>query len=230
MSPRLRLVAYCLPLLSLTLAVETPDATAGPPLICWQIDIGDEPSLPWGDGPFGVRKDYDLDRLVPDTLRLFEGKVSMLVRMETLRRATIYASPHGKGGARGRAAIWELTARLMAEVLDWEAKGVAAEPAWVVVGYLVASCAQADLGTGFDGYAWARKAKAFLAASPEAQFALALMTAMGEGNREAHEGHVKAALDGATEGSLLAKNLVTHLGGGAATLDEMRKRHAGKRD
>ena len=230
MSSRPRLVAYALPLLCLVFAGRTPDATAGPPLICWQIDIGDERSLPWGDGAFAVRKDYDLDRLVTDTLGVLDSKISILARMETLRRATIYASPHGKGGAKGRAAIWELTARCLARVLDLEAKGVPAAIEWLDAGYLVGACAQADLGTGFDGYAWASKPKALLAADPAAQFALALMTAMGEGNREQHEAHVKAALAGATEGSLLAKNRLTPLGDGAATLDEMRKRHAAKRD
>ena len=67
---------------------------AGPPLICHPFEIGTAASLPFGAGrnwnsPLST---YDVNRLTADTLRLLNPETPMLVRMETLRRATIYAA------------------------------------------------------------------------------------------------------------------------------------------
>ena len=75
-------------------------AQAGPPLICHPVEIGTAPSLPWGanaaagwDNP---APGYNVQLLSADTLRLLNGKTPVLVRMETLRRATIYGEKdHG---------------------------------------------------------------------------------------------------------------------------------------
>ena len=66
---------------------------AGPPLICQPINIGGASSLPWpSDGGNLIgRPDYDVSHLVADTLSLLAPGTDVLVRMETLRRATIYA-------------------------------------------------------------------------------------------------------------------------------------------
>lgn len=77
----------------LTLAVAAP-AVAGPPLLCHPFDIGAAASLPW-DGSRGWshgRSDYALKNLVADTERIVQPGTPVLVRMETLRRAAIYAS------------------------------------------------------------------------------------------------------------------------------------------
>ena len=78
---------------ALVLAVATP-ALAGPPLLCHPFDIGAAKSLPW-DGAQGWSKgsaDYPLGRLVTDTEAILQPATPVLVRMETLRRAAIYAS------------------------------------------------------------------------------------------------------------------------------------------
>jgi hypothetical protein len=70
-------------------------ALAGPPLLCHPFDIGAARSLPMGQGGWQiVDRDYDTSRLVDDTLGLLGPSTSVTVRMETIRRATIYASNH----------------------------------------------------------------------------------------------------------------------------------------
>jgi len=65
---------------------------AGPPLICYAIEIGQAQTLPWvdlnyhkGDGT------YTLQNLAKGTLAILDSNPAVLVRMETLRRATLYA-------------------------------------------------------------------------------------------------------------------------------------------
>jgi hypothetical protein len=68
-------------------------ALAGPPLLCFPFDIGSARSLPMGHGGWqATDPGYDVSKLVPDTLALLNGQTSVMVRMETIRRATIYAA------------------------------------------------------------------------------------------------------------------------------------------
>src|SRR5471030_2220606 len=70
-------------------------ALAGPPLLCFPFDIGSARSLPMGHGGWhATDPTYDVSRLVPDTLALLTPTAPVMVRMETIRRATIYASAH----------------------------------------------------------------------------------------------------------------------------------------
>ena len=71
-------------------------AWAGPPLLCHPFDTAGAPSLPWGQGWNQVDRRYDTARLSADTLRLLGPKTPVLARMETLRRAAIYASADGQ--------------------------------------------------------------------------------------------------------------------------------------
>jgi hypothetical protein len=201
------------------------DAAAGPPCVCWAIDVGDATSLPWGEGAVGLRPDYDVSRMADDAMNVLEGKVSVLVRTETLRRATAYARhSEGERGVKARAALSDLTARVFASVLDVESRNVVPAFAWLDAGYLVAARAQAGLPLGFDGYAWALRGGEMLKASAEAQFVLAVMTAMGEENQARHRAHLRAAVEGAQPGTTLARNLLTYFGDGAATLEALRAR------
>jgi hypothetical protein len=70
----------------------TTFAHAGPPLICRAIEIGQAKTLPWVDLSYQKGSGgYDLKNLTRDTLGILDSNPSVLVRMETLRRATIYA-------------------------------------------------------------------------------------------------------------------------------------------
>ena len=67
-------------------------ALAGPPLVCFPFEIGNAGTLPMGaNGWRSIDPTYDVTRLVDDTLALLRPETPVLVRMETLRRATIYA-------------------------------------------------------------------------------------------------------------------------------------------
>ncbi len=83
-------------------------AVAGPPLLCHPFDIGPAQSLPWdGSGSwFHGRAGYQLSNLVADTEALLTPQTPVIVRMETLRRAAIYAS-------RDREVASQLLTRLM---------------------------------------------------------------------------------------------------------------------
>src|SRR4051794_32664458 len=66
---------------------------AGPPLLCFPFDIGTAHSLPMGKGDWhATDPKYDVSHLVADTLALLAPSAPLNVRMETIRRATIYAS------------------------------------------------------------------------------------------------------------------------------------------
>ena len=70
-------------------------ALAGPPLLCFPFEIGAAKSLPMGHGAWhNIDPTYDVARLVEDTLGLLSPDAPVKVRMETIRRATIYASKH----------------------------------------------------------------------------------------------------------------------------------------
>ena len=103
--------------LPLFLLLAAGTVRAGPPAICWQIEIGDAKSLPWaGKDAFAKDQAYDSRRAVEDTLALLDPAMPVVVRMETLRRATLYL----EDSAPGRDALLRA---LMARVLDAEAAG-----------------------------------------------------------------------------------------------------------
>ena len=92
------------------LALPAP-ALAGPPLLCHPFDIGRAPSLLWdGSRAFWQGKaGYQLANLVGDTHALSTPTTSVIVRMETLRRAALYASADGEVAAR---LLFRLSERL----------------------------------------------------------------------------------------------------------------------
>src|SRR5258708_25723714 len=66
---------------------------AGPPLICHTIEIGQAKSLPWISHNWNLSggENYDTKYLVRDTLEILSPSNTVLVPMETLRRATLQA-------------------------------------------------------------------------------------------------------------------------------------------
>ena len=70
----------------------TISSIAGPPLICHPFEIGEAKSIAWNGKQWrDVKKDYDLNQLVPDVMAILETDAPVLVRMETMRRAAVYA-------------------------------------------------------------------------------------------------------------------------------------------
>ncbi|HEY4683533.1 MAG TPA: hypothetical protein VIH17_09835 [Candidatus Acidoferrales bacterium] len=191
------------------LFVFLPSAEAGPPLICWPYEIGGAKSLPWGVGSWrAIKADYDVNRLVEDTLALLTPDAPVIVRMETLRRATVYAMKD----PRIRQA---LLSRLLRRAQQAEGKGNPDAMAFFDAGYLVEAYKQADWAfgkgnpaKGLDGYGMVLKAARHRANDPEMEFAAAVISL--EPRLPGHAEHLQRAVAGATDGSLLAKNLVSH--------------------
>ena len=104
-------------------------AHAGPPLISYRIEIGNAKSLPSIDWNQKDTGGYDLENLSGDTLGLLQSNTPVLVRMETLRRAAIYAR-HNSQVAK------ELLTRLHVRAADSDAAGRPDALAWFDLGYL----------------------------------------------------------------------------------------------
>jgi len=101
-----------------------PSATsvAGPPAICFPLDIGEARSLAWGgENPFDSDPDFPREKLVAELTSVLDGSDDALVHAETLRRAVIYATGgHGKKDAATRARCAEVIQALQARVVDAE--------------------------------------------------------------------------------------------------------------
>jgi hypothetical protein len=190
-------------------------AQAGPPLICHPFDVGTAKLLPWDATAKSWNApdpSYDVRNLTADTLRLLSPDAPVVLRMETLRRAAIYA-------ARDQRSAADLLRAVMARA-ETDA-GKARDPlAWFDAGYLVESYKQVssafnrnalDVGklpgelSSVDGYGMVKKAMLLSGSNPEMEFAASLMT-----RGDASADHRRRAVAGAPAGSLLAKNLATH--------------------
>jgi len=185
-------------------------ALAGPPLICQTYAIGDDTSLTWGgkgnkNGWDNPDPGYNTANLAGDTLKLLDAGKPLFARMETLRRATVYAN-------RNPAAGMELASRLVARALDAELKGQNNSLALFDAGYFIESMKQMSLITksttfaSIDGYDWAKRSLPGLQDKLTAEYALGLMEMSAPWPNE----HIRRAAMGAQEGSLLAQNILRH--------------------
>ena len=209
----------CAALLMLAAVLLLPIAAlAGPPLICHPFNIGDAKSLPFaGPGWSEVQPGYDTGRLVDDTMALLTPDTPVIVRMETLRRASLYA----RNDAHLAQALLDRVQARAAGIKD-SRRDRAALLAWFDLGYLAETYRQAAWATqrattdamrfqqsnpnGIDGYALIQKAIE-RGGGAEMEFAAALAV---EGNRDNYSHHLQNAIAGAKPGSLLSANLATH--------------------
>ena len=185
----------------------TTFAQAGPPLICHPIEIGEAKSLPWVEFNHKGISNYDLKNLSRDTMAILNSPTPVLVRMETLRRATIFARQDPR-------AARELITRLQERAANSDAAGHPDALAWFDVGYVAEAYKQwlgkgePNPAAGLDGYSLVRKAISLRGSDPEMEFAAALITLSGPEN--AHRDHVQKAIAGAKKNSLLAQNLAAY--------------------
>ena len=192
-------------LLTLTVAIAavltlTTAAFAGPPMICHAIAIGQAKTLPWVDLNYrNGSGGYDLKNLTTDTVTILDSNAQVLVHMETLRRATIYAR---QDASVARELITKLQARASASDNALAAFDF---------GYLIEAYKQwiganePNPARELDGYAWVTKAIRARGSDTEMEFAAALIT-LG-GSESAHDDHVQKAMAGAKSDALLAQNL-----------------------
>jgi hypothetical protein len=186
---------------------------AGPPLLCWPFDIGGARSLPFaGDNWRSTDPSYNIQHLADDTMALLQPNTPVIVRMETLRRATVYTMQDREVAAR-------LLERLEARSNDAEKRGKPDALALFDVGYLLETYKQAygkdsakDVANSRDGYALITRAIQLQGNDAEMEFAAAMVMAMAnsQGSSSLRTAHLKLAVTGAVEDSLLAKNLIKH--------------------
>ncbi len=195
-------------------------AQAGPPLICHAIDIGNAHSLPWisHDWSLSGTEGYDTSKLAAGTLAILNGDATVLVHMETLRRATLYARTNPR-------AAKELLAKLVARANDADTAAHSDGLARFDAGYLAEAYAQwlgkeQNPAGGLDGYAWVKQALSLRGNDPQMEFAAALITLSGPAGE--HRIHVEKALAGAKSDPLLARNLASHfIGPQSQTIAEL---------
>ena len=197
--------------LALTLTIAAP-ALAGPPLLCHPFDIGTATSLPWNDtGTWSRgRADYPIKQLVADTEAILQPGTPVIVRMETLRRAAIYAS---QDPAVASALVDRLTVKA----------SKATDPlAPLDAAYLIGALRQItmlgrdadfrDRVDGVKGVVNGRDAGVFLTqavharpSDPAVAFAAALIAL--DTDRPSYDAYAARAKAGASKDPLLARNL-----------------------
>ncbi len=195
-------------------------ALAGPPLICHSFDIGDAKSIPWASHDWNLTgsENYNTKNLAADTIAILDSDSVVLVHMETLRRATLYAR-------KDPVAAKELLTKLLARA-DFSANSSVAAITSFDLGYL-AECYKQWMGKGepnpaqgLDGYALVKKAMQLRGNDPQMDFAAALITLNGPANE--HQDYVQKTIAGAKTDALLSRNLFTHfVGPQSETMAEM---------
>jgi hypothetical protein len=199
-----------------TLGISTA-AFAGPPLLCHPYEIGSAKSLPWSGQTnwFEGHPGYDVQNLVADTEALLTPSTPVIVRMETLRRAALYASTDPKV-----AGI--LLKRLITRAEVSEASGHPDALAYLDAAYVAgafneltmlaqsaewagrAAVARSVKGS-MDAYALIAKSVAARPDDPAIQFAAALISS--DDHRGEYSAHAAKARAGANADMLLARNL-----------------------
>jgi len=194
-------------------------AFAGPPLLCHPYNIGSERSLPWSGASSWFDGDpaYNVKNVVADTEALLTPSTPVIVRMETLRRAAIYASSDA-------AIAAQLLDRFVARAEAGKAQPEAL--LWLDAAYLAGAYREmtmlgqdsrwASRTAGLKAALGTRKDSVFIARSvaarpddPTIRFAAALI--VSDSDRQAYREHAEKARAGASRDALLARNL-DHVG------------------
>jgi len=192
-------------------------ALAGPPLLCHPYDIGSARSLPWDGAGHWARghADYNVANLVKDTEALLTPSTPVIVRMETLRRAAIYASQDVKVAA-------QLYRTMTDRVLTADKTPAAGALAYLDAAYVTEAfreigmlsqmsefrdraAAVAGLVKDVDAYGMVSKALVVRPGDPSLEFAAALIAAGTKGG--AYAQHAEKARAGVKQDPLLAKNI-----------------------
>jgi len=186
-------------------------AFAGPPLLCHTFGIGNAKSLPWISHDWNLtgKETYDINNLIADTIAILDADPTVLVHMETLRRATLYSQMDARSAKR-------LLIKLMARSDSTAQKSPATALALFDLGYFAESLKQlhwihkdvANPAQGLEGFTLVVKAIQLRGNDPQMEFAAAIIALNGEGAK--HPEHAQKAIAGAKNDPLLARNLSAH--------------------
>lgn len=206
----------------LAVAATARPALAGPPLLCHPFDIGSATSLPWSGASswFDGQPGYDLQRLVQDTEALLTPATPVVVRMETLRRAAIYAGRDPLVAKRLFLTINDRVRTASAGAKQTDALAV------FDAGYLAATFREIGrlgpgtyqraaldgpaveaLVNGADGYALVQKSLVLRPGDPAIEFAAAIIARSTPDRRADFGAHAQKARAGAPQDALLLKNV-----------------------
>lgn len=216
----------------------TISSIAGPPLICHPFEIGEAKSIAWNGRQWrDVKKDYDINQLVPDVMAILETDAPILVRMETMRRAAVYAvwslrdAKVGFDPKGDRAAI-ALLDKILAHKNAAEVRGFktkADKLALFDAGYLLETYKYIGFEEtskktvlSAESLAWVEKANNALDCPGEIELALAIILQNHPGTSAAQDKHLETAVGKAAEGSLLAKNIISHFPDKGASLTALK--------
>jgi hypothetical protein len=212
----MRSVTGILTLVALAATAEV--ALAGPPLLCHPFDIGTAKSLTWDNshgwqGSTGVAT---MKTLVADTEALLTPDTPVIVRMETLRRAALYASTDAQ-------VATELVTRFQSRAASAKKGSLETFDA----GYLIETLGQISRMDGWkrddgatiqtaalkslvgkaNGESMIQESLAANADDPALEFAAALVAASYKDRRADYMKHAQKARAGAAKDALLTKNL-----------------------
>jgi len=206
-------------LLMLVLSVCAFAVMAGPPLLCHPFDTAGAPSLAWGGPGWNqARADYNLRSLSVDTEALLKADTPVIARMETLRRAAIYAS---RDATIARQLLTRLGTRIaragtpQSQALARFDSGYFAETLQEVVrlqGYDMPGIGKADtrglraLLAKVDGSVQVDAAIKLRPNDPSMRFAAALIAGADQ-RKSAYATHARIARAGAKNDRLLALNV-----------------------
>jgi hypothetical protein len=186
--------------------------------LCRVFDIGDARSLAWGDDWWRGRADYNVARLISDTETLLAATTPVIVRLETTRRASIYASGD-------RQVAEQLFTRLLERARATERTGRPDALAYLDVAYLATGLTQISeyelpqlreqsrrlqglvRDRDIDAYALVQRSLSLRPGDPELEYAAALIASVRKEHHSLSAEHARRARAGAAGHALLLRNL-----------------------
>jgi hypothetical protein len=200
--------------LALLVLAATPALHAGTPMICFPYEIGQAKSLPGGtDGPKGTSTKYDRKNLVSDTLALLTPEMPVIVRMETIRRAVVYATK-GEFFAKSYQGDDQKLVTGLLNALKARAEGAnqgARALTLFDLGFYSETLRQAGVDSSLNGYSILAQAAAARGHDAEMEFALALASSWPKNAQ--FEAHLAKARAGMAKNAMLKDNVSSHLSG-----------------
>jgi hypothetical protein len=205
-------------------------AVAGPPLLCFPLDIGGAATLPFGGEGFDVKSDLSTAEVVKQAHAILEKSDDPLVHMETLRRATIWFMSRNEGpredrsadASRGEsAAAARFRAALSDSVLVAAAapeKSAAAKRraalGWFDLGYFQAAARQGGALESTHERDFLEKSVALAPDDVALRFGVALAEyfPVDESSGQAWAGHMAKVFEAKAPPELVKKNAVATLG------------------
>jgi hypothetical protein len=205
------------------LAATAEVAMAGPPLLCHPFDIGTAKSLTWDNshGWQGRVGATSMKTLVADTEALLTPDTPVIVRMETIRRAALYASTDTQVATDLLARLRERASNAKKGALETFDAGYLIET-FRSIGNLrgwerddrakIQMTALLALVDKADGEAMIQQSLAARNGDPAIEFAAALIAGSYPARRADYHKHAQKARAGAAQDALLTKNL-DHISG-----------------